>query len=136
MESNDDIFVVNYSKVIEDKNLLAVTKLLAKDLMHTGYSSVGKFIQSLSDSDLHSLLQTGEEECENQYEDLIVISEMLAAGEGCDIEMTKDIACDRLSALIMFLTIETLHRKGLVKAYHENMSFHPDSGDNIVVEKL
>jgi len=38
--------------------------------------------------------------------------------------------------LVMFLTIESLSRKGLVKVHHNNMSFHEDCMDKIIVEKL
>jgi hypothetical protein len=41
-----------------------------------------------------------------------------------------------MNAFCAFLAIEGLSRKGLVKVYHENISFGEDFGNKIVVEKL
>ena len=133
---DDNHYNINYAKAAEDTKLLSVTRMLAKDMMNNPYMNVGKFIQQLSDGDIQSLMNTMEDDCPNQYEDLILISEMLASGEGCDETQSEAEAADRLSHMTMFLVVESLARKGLVKVYHKNMSFHPDSGEKVVVEKI
>lgn len=128
---------INFQAVTEAKDMMAVTRLLASDLMRDGYISVGDFIKFLSDQDLNTLVQEMEDEPnERQYENLLLISEMLATGEGCDSSKTAEEFGDRMNQLVTFLVIESLYRKGLVKVFHENMSFHADMGDKIVVEKV
>jgi hypothetical protein len=133
---DNQYYGINYEKAATDNQLLAVTRMLAKDMMVNPYTTVGKFIQSLSDSDIESLMDTIEDNHPNQFEDMIVISEMLANAEGCDDSVDESEARDRVSQLTTYLVIESLYRKGVVKVYHENMSFHPDSDHKIVVEKL
>jgi hypothetical protein len=36
----------------------------------------------------------------------------------------------------MFISVESLRRKGLVRVYHENMSFGEDAEKRVVVEKI
>lgn len=127
---------INYAKAATDTKLLSSTRLLAKQLMENPYITVGKHIQELSDGDIKSLLNSIEDDCPNQYEDMIVITEMLSSAEGCDEAQSEDEVSDRISQMTMFLVIESLARKGMVKVYYENMSFHPDSGDKVVVEKI
>ena len=47
------------------------------------------------------------------------------------VEITK-----HTNAMVMFIAMEGLYRKGLVKLYHEHMSFGDDAGDKIVVERI
>ena len=136
MMFDDGFYSINYAKAASDTKLLSSTRLLAKQLMENPYITVGKHIQDLSNGDIQSLLNSIEDDCPNQYEDMIIITEMLASAEGCDEAQNEDEASDRISQMTMFLVIESLARKGMVKVYYENMSFHPDSGDKVVVEKL
>ena len=129
-------FYLNYEEIVKTKETLAVTRLLATDLMTNGYINVGNFIKELSDADLQSLIHNMEDDCKNQYQDLILVSEMLATGEGCESSQNDNEYDGRVQQLCNFLVIESLHRKGLVKCYHENLSFNEDMGDKIVVEKL
>jgi hypothetical protein len=133
MTFEGDQYDINYAKAASDTKLLSVTRMLAKDMMENPYIAIGKFIQSISDGDIQSLMNSIEDGYPNQYEDMVIISEMLANGEGCD---EPEEANDRISQLTMFLVMESLGRKGLVKVYHENMSFHSDYKDKIVVEKI
>jgi len=129
-------YKINYKKLIETDLYLGVTKKLAKQINKVGYISVGNFIKKISDQDLENLLDSCEDDYPNQYGDLLLISEMLAIGEGGDAAENASVSRDRLSTLVNFLTIESLNRKGMVKVYHENMSLHEDSAETIVVEKL
>jgi hypothetical protein len=129
-------YTINYAKAATDTNLLASTRSLAKQLMENPYITIGHFIQDLSSGDIQALMDTIEDEHPNQYEDMIIITEMLSLAEGCDESQSEEEANDRISQMTMFLVIESLARKGMVKVYYENMSFHPDSGDKVVVEKI
>ncbi len=129
-------FHLNYEEIAKSKNSLAITKLLATELTKNGYINVGHFIRDLSDSDLQALVHNMEDDAAHQYEDLILVSEMLATGEGCESSQNDEQFDERTNQLINFLILESLHRKGLVRVYHENLSFNEDMGDKIVVEKL
>lgn len=129
-------YTLNYEMITKSKECLAITRLLAADLIRDGYINVGEYVQSLSDSDLETLVQLMEREDDAQYEDFILISEMLATGEGCDASKGLEDFGDRMNQLVTLLVCESLGRKGLVKVYHENMSFHPDMAEKIVVEKI
>ena len=129
-------FHLDYQNILKNKETLAVTKLLATELMTNGYIVVGDFIKNLTDADLQALTDNMEDDAPNQYQDLILVSEMLATGEGCGPSGNDDEFQSRAHQLITLLILESLHRKGLVKLYHENISFHEDMGDKLLVEKI
>lgn len=138
MEDGFDIeigggYSLNYAEIVEHKELMAITRLLAMHLMKTPYIVVGDYIKELSDSDLKALMAAEEAD---KYEDIILMSEMLACAEGCEQAPTDKIFQLRAQHLITLLVIESLSRKGLVRVYHENMSFHEDMKEKIVVEKI
>ena len=129
-------FHLDYQNILKNKETLAVTKLLATELMTNGYIVVGEFIKNLTDADLQALTDNMEDDAQNQYQDLILVSEMLATGEGCGPSGNDTEFESRAHQLITLLILESLHRKGLVKLYHENISFHEDMGDKLLVEKI
>lgn len=140
MEENYENYSVNYSKIGKQSDLLAVTRLLAVDLMAKPYMKVGDFIKNLSDSDLETLCdvcdRANDDSPDTRFEEIVLISQMLAEAEGVAFDMSLDDIMARTNQMSVFLVIESLHRKGLVKVYHENMSFGEDAGDRIVVEKI
>lgn len=125
-------YTLNYAEIANHKELMAVTRLLAKQLMVNPYLVVGDYIKELADSDLVALMNAEENET---FEDLILISEMLATGEGCEQASVEEFK-ERTNQLVTLLVIESLGRKGLVRVFHENMSFHEDMKDKVVVEKI
>ena len=127
---------INYDMVVKSKYCLAVTRLLAADLMNNPYMTVGDFMRDLTDEDLTILTGVADDEDSPKYEDLILIAQMLCSAEGIENTFDLEEVQNRLSQFIMLLTCEQLARKGLVKIYHENMSFGPDMENKIVVEKL
>ncbi len=129
-------FHLNYSEIAKGRNRLSVTKLLATQLMETGYIVVGDFLKNMSDADLQALTNNMEDDAKNQYEELILVSEMLATGEGCEPSQNDVQFENRCHQLITLLVLESLYRKGMVKLYHENISFHEDMGDKLLVEKI
>lgn len=137
MDENDIRYTVNYDILLKSKDVSSVTKLLATKLKENPYTTVGDYLQSLSDSDVETLLTNIDgDETEKNYSDVILISEMLATAEGLDSSKDFDGMVKRTHYLVGFLTIESLRRKGLVKIHYENMSFGDELGDKIIVEKL
>ena len=142
MFENEDIggYSVDHAKVIKSQDCLAVTKLLAVDLMARPYMQVGDFFKKLSNADLATLMDVIEANDgvtpNDQFSDLILISEMLAGAEGLGGGESVDMVTDRANQLISFLIIVSLERKGLVKVHYENMSFGDDMCDKIVVERI
>ena len=136
LESDDDgEFSINYEKVLHQETFLPVTRLLAADLMKSQYMSIGDFIKSLNDNSLQELNTiTGDEDHPN-FEEMILITEMLAAAEGTNFGGTPEVH-KRLNMFITWLVFESLKRKGLIKIYYENLSFGDDMADKIVVEKI
>ena len=137
MEFDDtDKFTLVYENIIKAKDLMPVTRALALDLSNIGYISVGDFLRDMNDNDLVNLLDISENEERKEYSEILLISEMLATGEGLSPSDNTQEFSDRMTQLIMLLAIESLHRKGLVKVYRENMSFGADMADKVIVEKI
>lgn len=126
---------INLSLVAKDKNSLSVTRLLARQLMENPYTTVGDFLRGISDSDLQTLIH-GLEDGDKLYGDYILISMMLSQAEGNPSPEDDEGFANMVDQLIMMLTIESLARKGLVRVYHENLSFGADMSDKIVCEKI
>jgi hypothetical protein len=135
-------FLISFKNVCEDNTMLPTTRLLAVDITKNGYINVGDFFKNMPESDLQSYLHMVEEihnENADAGAEVLLLSEMLAIGEGLEnglnaTEMQPMQA--RMGQLIMFLSCESLARKGLVKLYRENMSFGDDIGNKPFVEKL
>ena len=127
-------FSVNIHLVAKDSSVLALTRLLASSLIITPYLRVGDFFKNLSDHDLETLEEISDEN-HADFDNVLLIAEMLATGEGLD-HGTMDIIMERMNQFLMFVAMEGLHRKGLVKVHHENMSFGEDMRNKIIVEKI
>ena len=128
-------FSINYEKVLHQETFLPVTRLLAADLMKNQYMPIGDFIKSLNDNSLEQLNEISADEDHPNFEEMILISEMLAAAEGTNMGGTPEVH-QRLNLFITWLVFESLKRKDLVKIYYENISFGEDMGDKIIVEKI
>jgi hypothetical protein len=115
---------------------MPITRALALDLSSAGYISVGDFLRDMNDNDLENLLNISENEEREEYSQILLISEMLSTGEGLSPSDNAEEFAYRMSQLVMLLAVESLHRKGLVKIYRENMSFGEDMANKIIVEKL
>jgi hypothetical protein len=97
--------------------------------------SIGDFIKSLNDNVLVELNEISENENHPHFEELILLTEMLAAAEGTNLGGTPKVH-QRLNMFMTWLIFESLKRKGLVKIHYENLSFGDDMADKIVVEKI
>jgi hypothetical protein len=140
---------VNYEKLINSREYLAVTRKLASDLMKKPYMTVEQFIKSLSNGDISQLLEMSVDdddedadpfdsiaETEKNLGDLVLIAEMLAVAEGLPNSDSYDMVKNRVSQLIAFLAVESLARKGLVKSHPHNMSFGEDMAKKIIAERI
>jgi hypothetical protein len=134
-DNEEGKFALAYENIIKSKSLMPLTRTLALDLTTQGYMSVGDCLKSLSDSDVQNLLNISENNKSEQFSEIVLITEMLAAGEGLALEGV-DTTTARVNQFCMLIVIESLARKGLVKVFHENMSFGDEMGDKTIVEKL
>lgn len=129
-------FTVNYAMIVKEKSLLSITRFLATEMMKNPYVTVGDFLKDISEGDLETLNEIVEAgENHPNFSDLLLIAEMLATGEGLEAG-TLDITYERINQFLVLIACECLSRKGLVKVYHNNMSFGEDMKNAIVVEKL
>lgn len=136
--NEDGTFTFDLDNIIASKDVLAITKMTAMEAKYEGYITVGSYLQRLSDFDLHELLdicESAKDELNDRVGELLLITGILSAAEGLD-PGEIDVITQRMNSFIMLLTIESLHRKGLVRAIHSNMSLGEDAGDKIVVEKI
>jgi hypothetical protein len=135
-DNEEGQFTLVYDNIIKSKGLMPVTRTLAVDLSESGYMSVGDFLKSLSDYDVENLLKISGDEDSEQFSEIALMAEMLAAGEGLTAFKDIDTFSQRIDQFCAFLAIESLARKGLVKIYYENVSFGEEMGNKIIVEKL
>jgi hypothetical protein len=142
MEDYEDGEVtVNYQAVLKQKDYMAVTRLLAANLISEPYMTMRDFLMGLSDNDLKSLLEIldsgmgSEEDADPRLEEAVLIVVMLSQAEGLSAGDSQTVS-NRLNAFAMILAIESLFRKKLVKIYRENMTLGEDYGSKIICEKL
>jgi hypothetical protein len=127
-------FEVNYEKVFKTDSVLPMARLLAATLMENPYMTVGTYMQKARDSELALIMEISEDEEDDRMGDLLLMSEMLARAEGVD---TPDIETvqGHLQAFISFAAISSLHRKDLLDAHYENMSFGEEFHKHIIAKR-
>ena len=128
-------FSINYEKVLHQETFLPVTRLLAADLMKNQYMHIGDFIKSLKNDTLEEVNVISEDEDHPNFEEIVLLSEMLAAAEGTNIGGLSEVH-QRVNMFTTWLVFESLKRKGLVRIFYENISFGEDMGEKVVVEKI
>lgn len=135
-DGEEESYTVVYENIIKAKGLMPVTRTLAIDLSASGYMRVGDFLKDLSDTDLDNLLEISEDQEREEFSEILLISEMLATGEGLNSAADLEETVNRITHLCVLLACESLFRKGLVKLHRENMSFGADMSNKVIVEKL
>lgn len=135
--SKSNGFYVNCEKVSTDKDLLPVTRNLAKKLMETEYLTVGEFFENINDVDLNILLHGSEmtDDNPNMLDDIMVLSMLLCGAEGANAVKDENDVMTIVSQFTSFVALESLFRKGLIKLHRENMSFVNDLGNKIIAER-
>ena len=132
-------YTIDLKHVMESNQLLGTTRLLAMDIQNKGYVNVGEFFKNLNESDLQKYLDLADSPDDDIFSEILLVSELLAMGEGLDNGLDENnlqISQNRMSQMIMYLACESLARKGMVKLYHENISFGEDMNNKVVVEKI
>ena len=137
-------YTVDLPKILADKNHLSITRSIATQLMENPYMSVGQFLQSIPDRDLNTLCeilddqfecdQRGESDIIDNFDDIVLLSLMLAKAEGLLVSGLDDVE-NYTNTLGVLITSEGMKRKGFVKMYYENISLGDDYADRIVAEK-
>ena len=137
-------FDINYDNVIASKECLSMTRILAADLKNNPYMTVGDFLRNISKSDLailsdiveqHMGFDEEDEVTDERMADFVLITEMLSRAEGLISEDDDDLT-RKISQFMVMVTMESLYRKGLIKLYHENMSFGKDVEHRVVAERI
>ena len=132
---------VNYQNVLKQKDYMAVTRLLAANLISEPYMTMRDFLIGLSNRDLKELLEIldssmgREEDTDPRMEEAVLIVVMLSQAEGLSAGDSQTVT-SRLNAFAMILAIESLFRKKLVKIFRENMTLGEDYDSKIICEKI
>lgn len=130
INQNNRVQVLDVAKILEAKDLCAITKQTAAKIMKNPYYLPAEFFQELTTSDLCALSLMVELAATNNdiLRDLIVITEMLTQAEGL-ISTTKDESTQNLNYFATLISLESLKRKGLVDIDYKAMSFEKDRGN-------
>jgi hypothetical protein len=137
----DEVYTIRVDEIIDNKKLLPITRRLAKKIASHGYITVGEFILVMEDEELEHLIEfipSANEEAPESYDsvssELMLLSELLALGEGLPSANVADIIT-RTSFFAKLLIFESLYRKGIINAFHENWTLDLDiNNDSILVE--
>lgn len=129
-------FEINYKQIIHCDDLLECTRDLARTLNHSPYITFGDYMNELPSSILEQLLIISDDEDNQHFDELLLMSEMLARAEGLDPADSLEQSMTRLNILISILAVESLYRKGMIKAFRQNYSFGEDMMNNIVAKRL
>lgn len=139
MDDNDFVdFHVVLPRVVKDKTLLSVTRMLATDLISNPYMSVGEFFRNMAAADLQMLLEVVEEGDDSAHtQDLVLIQQMLRAAEGLGQDFgSVDDCVMRLKVLATLVVVSSLARKGLCEALYNNFSFDESQGSEPIARPL
>ncbi len=128
-------YTLDLNSIINSHSSWALNKQLATKLSLVPNFSVGSFFSSLDDNDIVFL---SKEVSETNYEDnaaaeLFLMLVLLMTAEGLDISDDEKLT-EKFEILLMFISLESLHRKNLVKLNHENMTFDDDMDHTTLVE--
>jgi hypothetical protein len=93
-------------------------------------------MNELPTSILENLLHVAEDENNDHFDELLLISEMLARAEGLEAAESEEQSVKRLKILMSILAVEGLYRRGLIRAYRENYSFGEDMMNKVVAKRL
>jgi len=141
MKNNNDTLTVKLEMVRNNKEFLAITRLIASYFIANSYMTIKEFLGGLSDYDLKTMLTILDESTGGDTDghprlcEMIIITELLAKGEGLDPGNSK-VVTDRLNSFTTMLAMESLYRKGLIKIYRENFTLGDDMDDKIMCERI
>lgn len=133
----DETYSINVQQVIDNTTLLPITRDLAKRISKECYLTVGDYITRMDDIELNYLIELIPTDdnmatLTDESSELMLISELLALGEGLPSANAEDIMA-RTSFFTRLLVFESLYRKGIINAYHENWTLDLDINNNSVL---
>jgi hypothetical protein len=123
---------IELDRIINSRNFTSIVKQLAVELKSNPYKTVGSFFDTLSNYDLDILMEKLDNE---DLEEILLITELLARAEGAGARDMEDITRN-VNVMTVMIAGEALARKGLVEAFHSNMSFGEDSSDRPIFKKI
>ena len=129
---NFDQFDIALDKIIQSRDFSSIVKQLAQELKANPYKTVGSFFDNLSNVDLDILMEKIDNE---DLEEIVLITELLARAEGVGATDLDEITRN-ISVMTVMIAGEALARKGLVEAFHHNMSFGDDFKDKPIFKKI
>lgn len=127
-------YTVDLHKIAQENNFLSLTKILATKLQSVPYLTIGEFFSSLSTDDLETLKEVCDNEEHPNYEELVLLTQMLSCAEGSTIEAVNEveylsILTERMKSLVVYVCLESLHRQEMVELNRHHMSFGDDYKD-------
>jgi hypothetical protein len=129
---------VNLQKARDYKGLPAVARLVAQQVTTGGYLKPGHWLRDLHDFDLRTLSMIIDE-CQDTIDDpatstMIGLTMILVQAEGLPLD--PDVLNSQVNQLGLFITTESLARKGVVEVYYDNISFGDDAGELPIAKAL
>jgi SNF family Na+-dependent transporter len=143
MEYMMDDMVLNIDKCIQDKTRPAIVRQMFADIQLYGYLNIGKFFEEMADADLQVLMDMAERLTDATEEEMIQSRDAetmmlfgigLAVADGLTISDEQGASAFNLA--VMFITLESLSRKGLIRAHRENWTFDPTSTATVATSNL
>lgn len=129
-------FEINYDGIIKAPLLMECTRDLARTLRHNPYLTLGDYMNEMPSVVLNELLEVADDETHEHFDELVLISEMLARAEGLDASQNDAESLKRLKVLMSIIAVEGLYRKGMIRAFRENYSFGEDMLTKIVAQRI
>lgn len=129
-------FEINYDGIIKAPLLMECTRDLARTLRHNPYLTFGDYMNEMPSAVLNELLEVADDESHEHFDELVLISEMLARAEGLDASQNDAESLKRLKVLMSIIAVEGLYRKGMIRAFRENYSFGEDMLTKIVAQRI
>lgn len=129
-------FEINYDGIIKAPLLMECTRDLARTLRHNPYLTFGDYMNEMPSAVLNELLEVADDETHEHFDELVLISEMLARAEGLDASQNDAESLKRLKVLMSIIAVEGLYRKGMIRAFRENYSFGEDMLTKIVAQRI
>jgi len=130
--ASEELWQLNLGTILKDKRLPAVVRLFILGLKEQPYVLVGDFLKELTDPDLKllgTLVDDAGEKSESEQKQeyatfvLLTLSLCLATAEGVSTINSSESAIDTLKTLGTLITLESLHRKGLIYFNREAATF-------------
>ena len=125
-------YTIALDKIIASRDFSSIVKQLAFELKNNPYKTVGSFFDTLSNTDLDVLMEKIDNE---DWEEIILITELLSRAEGAGGNNLEQVT-ENMNVMTVMIAGEALARKGLVEAFHNNMSFGKDFSNKVIFKRI